>query len=406
MLLGGSRPARLRPRIRPGVRRAGQTDSLVGAALFLKLFLLLAAGLAVPWTPQLGRRALRIIVTGAVVAAIAGILDFASGGVFRGIFAEHHVKAPRLGYTAAGGLFRDVSVLGTFMVIAFAILLGTTWRRNRIGSMTQLALVVLGALSTLRLKSIVSIPAAALALAAMNTRARSRLLVVIALSGVVMVSAGNLITGIVGLQAEKYTSSVQPRQNLMDVSYRIATDDFPLGVGFGQFGSAPSVWKGEYSPVYSRYGLTKYYGFSPRDKVSFALDSPWASLLGETGVLGLLCYLLVLATIGVMLVRRAQRPGPQSDVAAIGFAVLIVILIDSLSQPTMFDSFIMLTVALIVGPALRLGARADGAISTAGPRRRDRARSGIRAGGCAARCAASFARTSSSIGGGRKGTSL
>lgn len=330
-------------------------QSAVGAALFLKLFLMLAAGLAVPWTPQLGRKGLRIIVAGAVVAAIAGVVDFVSGGVLRGIFAEHPVKAPRLGLIAAGGLFRDVSVLGTFMVIGFTVLLGTSWRSNRTGSVTRLVLFVLAALSTLRLKSIAGIPAAALALAVTNTRARARLVVVIALSAVIAVSAGGLISNIVSLQVGKYSSSVQPRQRLLDVSYEIAREHFPLGVGFGRFGSAPSVWKGEYSPVYARYGLEKYYGFRPKDPISYTLDEPWASLLGETGVSGLLCYLVAVGAIGAIVLRRAQKPGPQSEFASIGFAVLVVLLVDSLSQPTIFDSFITLTTGLIIGPALYLG---------------------------------------------------
>lgn len=331
----------------------------VGIAFSLKLFLLLAAGLAVPWTPQLGRRVLRIILAGALVAAVAGILDFASGGAFRGLFAEHHVKAPRLGLVAAGGLFRDVAVLGTFMLIAFTILLGTSWRENRIGRVTQLVLVALAALSSLRLKAIVGIPTAALALAVTSKRARSRLWIVLALSVLLMASAGSLITGIVSQQVEKYSSSVLPRQRLQDVSYEIAEDHLPLGVGFGRFGSGPSVWKGEYSPVYSRYGLTKYYGFAPTDKVSYALDAPWASLLGETGVAGLLSYLVALVAIGVILVRRTRLSAPRSEFAAIGFAVLVVVLVDSVSQPTLFDSFLMLTTALVLGPALRLGDRGE-----------------------------------------------
>ncbi len=300
-------------------------------------------------------RALRIIVAGAVVAAITGIVDFATGGVFRGIFAEHPVKAPRLGLISAGGLFRDVSVLGTFTVIGFTVLLGTTWRGNRTGSVTRLLLFVLAALSTLRLKSIASIPAAALALAVTNTQARTRMVVVLALTAVIAVPAGSLISSIVSLQVNQYTSAVQPRQRLLDVSDEIAREHFPLGVGFGRFGSAPSVWKGEYSPMYARYGLEKYYGFRPTDPISYTLDEPWASLLGETGVAGVLCYLAALGAIGAMVLRRAQKPGPQAEFASIGFAVLVVLLVDSLSQPTIFDSFITLTTGLIIGPALYLG---------------------------------------------------
>ena len=334
--------------------------SIVGAVLRLKLFLLLGAGLAVRWTPALARRALRVIVAGAIVAAVAGLLDFASGGALRGLFAGSPDKAPRLGYVAAGGLFRNVAVLSTFMVIAFTVLLGMTWRGMAARRLPQLLLVTLAALSTLRLKAIVSIPAAAAALAMTSRRVRSRLLVVaalgvLALSAVTMLTSGDLITGIVNEQVGKYTSETpQPRQRLQTVSTEIARDEFPFGVGFGQFGSAPSIDPDSYSPIYNQYGLLKYYGFSPDDPVSFALDTSWPALLGEVGILGFLAFAATMAALVLVLYRRSREDNEQADFASIGFAVMVVILIDSLARPTLFDSFTLLTTVLIVAPGLWL----------------------------------------------------
>jgi hypothetical protein len=334
--------------------------SIIGAMLRMKLFLLLGAGLAVQWTPALARRALKVIIALAVFAGVAGILDFASGGALRGIFAGHPAKPPRLGYVAAGGIFQNVAVLNTFMVIAFTVLMGIAWQGKAARRVPQLLLVGLAALSTLRLKAIVSIPAAAAALAVTSRRARSRLLLAAALGaltlgGLIVLTHRDLATEVVNEQVGRYTSETsQPRQRLETASIEIARNDFPLGAGFGRFGSAPSIEDGAYSPVYSQYGLSKYYGFRPSDPVSFALDTSWPGLLGEVGVLGFLAFGATILVLTVMLFRRSRQDNARSSFASIGFAVMVVILIDSLARPTLFDSFTLLTVVLIVVPGLWL----------------------------------------------------
>ena len=337
------------------------TPSVVGAILRLKLFLVLGAGLAVRWTPALARRALRAIVAAAIVAGIAGILDFASGGALRGLFAADLAKPLRLGYVPAGGLFRNVAVLSTFMVIAFTVLLGMTWRGMAARRVPQLLLVVLAALSTLRLKAIVSIPAAAAALAITSERVRRRLVLVaaaaaLALGALTMATGSDLATGVVDQQVGRYTSEIpQPRQRLQAVSIEIARDNFPLGVGFGQFGSSPSVERGSYSPVYERYGLSQYYGFSPSDlPIHFATDTSWPGLLGEVGVVGFLVFAGTILALTLLLYRRAKEDTVQSDFSAIGFGVMVVLIVNSLGRPTLFDSFTLLTAVLIIAPGLWL----------------------------------------------------
>jgi len=332
----------------------------IGAIFRLKLFLLLGAGLAVTWTPSLARKTLKVVVLAALVAAVAGILDFASGGAMRDLFPTP-AKPLRLGHVAAGGLFSNVAVLSTFMAIAFTILLGMTWQGTAPRRIPQLFLVGLAALSTLRLKAVATILAAAAALAVTSRRARSRLVLVavlgaLTLSASTMITGSNLATGIFDEQVGRYTSGTpQPRERLQAVSIDIALDNFPLGVGFGRFGSPPSVERGSYSPIYSQYGLTKYYGFSPKDlPIHFALDTSWPGLLGEVGALGFLAFAATILALTASLFRRAREGNARSNFASIGFGVMIVIIVDSLGRPTLFDTFTLLTVVLIVAPGLWL----------------------------------------------------
>lgn len=81
------------------------------------------------------------------------------------------------------------------------------------------------------------------------------------------------------------------RPALYYASAEIALDHFPLGSGQGTFGSVPANMID--SPVYEEYELNAIWGLSLDDEVNFRMDTHWASVLGETGVLGLILYLLL-----------------------------------------------------------------------------------------------------------------
>jgi hypothetical protein len=329
-------------------------QSIVGAFLGVKLYLILAIALAVRWDNQLASKATRTVIIGAVVAGSAGLVDFLSGGAFRDLFTI--VSRDRLGHTAAGGIFRNIAVLSTFMAIGVTALLGSTQHRLRQLDFVRLAIMAVAGVLTLRLKAVIGIPAGVLALGLANSQARSRSALALAFGVIALFAAGGLVTSIVGQQVSLYSSSATlPRDRLMTASGEIASDQAPLGVGFGQFGSLPSIWKGQYSPVYAYYGLSDHYGFKPTETLSFALDTTWPTILAESGVMGLTFYAGGLIALIVMLLRRARiRIGPSAGIAGTAFAVLCVVLIDSGARATLFDSFILLTACLFIAPALRI----------------------------------------------------
>ena len=339
------------------------TSSITGAMLRMKLFLVLGAGLAVRWTPDLATRARKVVVFSAVIVGLSGIFDFVSGGALRTVFADTHTQ--RLGYVSAGGTFQNLAELNTFMALAFTALLGMTWQNKTSRRLPQVLLVVLAALSTLRLKALVAIPAAAVALAVTSRQVRSRLVLLTAL---LALAVGALITithrdpfaEVVDQQVGKYASeTTQPRQLLQRVSIEIAHDKFPFGAGFGRFASAPSIEKGNYSPIYRQYGLAKHYGFGPNDPIRFSFDASWPGLLGEVGVLGFLAFAATVVVLTLALFRRSRENNVQADFASIGFAVMIVILVESVGGAAMFQSFILLTAVLFIAPGLWLASGRD-----------------------------------------------
>lgn len=84
------------------------------------------------------------------------------------------------------------------------------------------------------------------------------------------------------------------RSEMMFASFKIADDYFPLGTGFGTFGSWPSGLS--YSKVYYLYGLNHVWGMTP-DNFSAIADSFWPTILGQFGYLGTTVYILILIKI-------------------------------------------------------------------------------------------------------------
>lgn len=81
------------------------------------------------------------------------------------------------------------------------------------------------------------------------------------------------------------------RGALYSTSIKIAMDFFPLGSGFGTFGTAYSAKN--YSPLYFYYGINNVWGLSS-NMSSFITDTHWPPILAETGLFGALIYISII----------------------------------------------------------------------------------------------------------------
>lgn len=84
------------------------------------------------------------------------------------------------------------------------------------------------------------------------------------------------------------------------IAFRIAKDYFPLGTGFGTFGSTYAAK--QYSPVYGLYGIAEHPELGEETR-NYLTDQFWPLLLGENGVLGTILYLGLILVLFLQIQR-------------------------------------------------------------------------------------------------------
>ena len=135
-------------------------------------------------------------------------------------------------------------------------------------------------------------------------------------------------------------------------SLEIASDYFPIGTGFGTFASDISTE--HYSPIYSMYGLSGIWGLM-EGYAFFASDTFWPIIIGQTGVVGTICYVFVLFT----LFRRILQIRKVNILFyATGMYVFVYLIISSTSEAA-FCNAISIPLAVMMGCILTLERRTD-----------------------------------------------
>ena len=88
-----------------------------------------------------------------------------------------------------------------------------------------------------------------------------------------------------------FTTTTEARSILLYVGIDLFKKYFPLGAGLATFGTAAA--QKYYSPVYGIYGLSNRHGFT-FDNPLYLTDNFWPAVIGETGLIGLVVFLVTL----------------------------------------------------------------------------------------------------------------
>ena len=167
---------------------------------------------------------------------------------------------------------------------------------------------------------------------------------------VIFLSFNKVIMNTYYLYFDDSNTNISARQSLTDNSYKIVKDFFPLGVGFGKYGS----WYARkyYSEYYYRYNMSFIYGLNPEDPF-FATDVFWGSILGETGFLGTIFYILFLFYIYINLKHNLKKYN-FSEIVGIyfGFLVFIQSVVESFGEQSFNSPPQYIFLGFIVGTAL------------------------------------------------------
>jgi hypothetical protein len=167
---------------------------------------------------------------------------------------------------------------------------------------------------------------------------------------------GDYVINLTNLTIDRYLSvSVydSARKALYYFSFEAAMDNFPYGVGFGQYGGF--IARENYSPVYYEYGMSHIYGLTPDDP-KWATDTYWPNILGEIGFVGFVILAITIILVTFKLLRGYKYTQDKSEKVIIFFGGLVMVqaLVESFGEaifsntPQSFFVFMLSGMALSV----------------------------------------------------------
>lgn len=332
-----------------------------------KFWTLLFVTVHVPWRRADVALLVRAFTGVTVVVMSLAVIELVAPGPLQTVLPVTAEGAEaRFGRTGLQSLFTHPGHFGSFATFFSVFFLA---RFVHTGNRTNLALAVwcigLGLLS-LRFKVILGFVGALAALAVVGPQRFVRRLGALVLVLIVAVSVGGgIITDLAQTQIDRYLFSEGEtvRGALYRTSTEIGVDNFPFGEGFGRFGTGAATQFS--SPVYDEYGLGERRGLS--DEVpGVRYDTTWPTVLGESGYLGMFCYLGGVVAIWLRLLRQAwSTDDPELRwLSAAAVAVLTNVLLESLGRPSFFTAITSMATALVIVPPLVIGMRgSDPALS-------------------------------------------
>jgi hypothetical protein len=328
----------------------------------LRIWLLLAIALVIPWEQRASRQIYQVFTWVGSIVAFFGLVDLVAKSSFRHFLHTDMVSLSLGDYRASSAVESIFTTPGKFslcMSLLFGLTLSSYATRRHARDACLSIGFAIGAVLSLRLQAVLSLAAVVILVSLFGTRLRGmtslRILMVSLLVGV---AAYTIAGEAVQHQVQTYSStSTTARSRLYTTGERIAQDYFPLGSGFGTFGSSPS--RKHYSQLYFEYGLGEVYGLSPQYR-QFIDDTSWPSVMAETGYLGFACYVVGLLLLGLSLARGVARVREEdSYLPMAALCGLVVIVLQSVANPTLFDGFAAVTLGLLVGPALASAQRSS-----------------------------------------------
>ncbi|RZI85834.1 MAG: hypothetical protein EOP38_03550 [Rubrivivax sp.] len=326
------------------VGRSAPVAATYSAVISLKPFLLLALGVCLKWTPRTDRAFWFFTRWAWTLLLAVALLQWFAPGIYQGVFADVESVAERhpflLGYPRATSLFAQPSILASFCSTLGLFLYIDFLMRRRIwlllAAMAYLLIVVMSGQRQELLAVFILVPLiyavhkwqpgfTALVVATALAAALAAVFFWWFAEASVLQELRNW-----GL-ADGIADTTSARAVLYSDAFKLANQRWPLGTGFGTFGSVGSV-KFDQS-LYVQLGYTAFWWFTQK---SYLMDSYWSKYIAETGWLGFVLQFAVylLAMKRVVDWTRLQRGAYFSRLALMSFAGLSYVLLIS---PTAFS---------------------------------------------------------------------
>jgi hypothetical protein len=343
---------------------------LTAAVLAVKGWIFGLVVAQVPWREPDVRSLVRLAAAlGAFLLALS-FVNLVVPGWFTAVAAQGDAVDDRWGFPSLVGPFlfpiQYGQVVGLVAGALAGVALAVRGRAAVVWGWSAAAAGVLALLSARRLV-LVAVLVAVLCVLVVLRSGRVWLVVAGGLPLALVVSLPALADGWRAAAAEYLDAGSEAARTLLTLrSVDVAAAHFPWGAGFGRYGSFLAGV--EYSPEYRALGFAEVFGLMPEPPWNdFLTDTFWPAVLGETGFLGTLAYLLAIAAVfrAALLLARSDRALHRAVGLATGI-VWVQVLVLSPAGPVLTAPATVVVPFLLLGLSARLAAaELDGAAGRA-----------------------------------------
>ncbi len=335
--------------------------ALQGATLLTKCIVIAIAIAQVHWSPADLHRLARAGFALAIFVIVTGIVNLAIPGLWTATFGG---SAPQYfgGLPAIIGPFSQPAAYGRMAtILASSILVYQLFVKSSWFGYATAVMLGLLSLLTFRAKALVGLLVVGTGL----VLRKGNVIVLVIAAGflpAVLALIGPGIAEAVFGDLELYYGGdmLSGRARLTAGGVQIATQHFPLGVGLGRYASATAA--DYYSPEYTRLGFTHIYGIGVGPEMGQYLnDTQWPALLGETGVLGTIAFIVGAALALRILFSRVSPDEPPIVrwIRLSGVCWFTLIMLDSVAAPAFSSppSYVFLFAASAIVASIRTDLR-------------------------------------------------
>ncbi|RZU34102.1 O-antigen ligase family protein [Blastococcus saxobsidens] len=270
-----------------------------GTSLAAKGILLSLAIAQIRWTTSDVHRLARGGVVVLLFIIACSLVNLAIPQTWQLLIGNIDTVSYRASVPSLIGPFVEPGTLG--LISAMGFLAVVAWN-TAVGSSRTTLLLSLGmalvAVFSFRRKTWLGMMASFLWLSSRARRPGVFATAVLTVVGIVVLFASTLASAMTALVATYFDQSegTAARTVMTTDSFFVALDHFPLGAGFGRFGSETA--SEYYSPVYLERGYQYIWGLSEAaGNDLFLTDTMWPAILGEAGIFGLLAFVLALVAV-------------------------------------------------------------------------------------------------------------
>jgi len=309
------------------------------AFLYAKGLIVLALASRLSLSGQIVRSYGRLFLIVGVLILALGVVDMVAPTWLRSITGNvPGFQAGRAGFVSAKSVFKVPGVMAWFMCFLSLFCWAAFFVRRRWAPLLAALLFAAGCMVTMRAAAIVSLGVSVVAGISLLVPERRRVPMVV-VGGLLLIAgllAGPTLARLYQFKVTEYVvrgrTYPHPRVLLYGAGLEIAQHEFPLGAGMGRYGSWMS--RVHYSPLYDEYDLSHVRGLS-REHPFYTTDTFWPMVLGETGFLGALLWIAMLAVLSWRLARHVGASDDRRCRAfQLGaFMILVASIVQSLAVP-------------------------------------------------------------------------